>query len=134
MRQQVVEVTESEGEAVENYLNGEQGAMNYLVGCVLQETGGSINPSQAERLLEQVIEEEYSEPPEFPLEVQRHLRFEDESTFNALWRQLKDEDIEWENYIPDRAETLEKEISYTLTEDGAVELGSKNAVDSEDLY
>lgn len=50
------EIAESEQKSVSNYIDGEESAMNYLVGCVLQKTGGSVTPTQARDALDEYLE------------------------------------------------------------------------------
>ena len=47
----VVEAIDENPDAVEDYHNGEGGAINFLVGQVMQETGGSADPGDVNQLL-----------------------------------------------------------------------------------
>ncbi|MFB6110630.1 MAG: Asp-tRNA(Asn)/Glu-tRNA(Gln) amidotransferase subunit GatB [Halodesulfurarchaeum sp.] len=49
---------EENPEAVEDVLAGEEGAINFLVGQVMQETGGRADPADVHQLLEQRLPEE----------------------------------------------------------------------------
>ena len=48
---------EANPEAVEDYHAGEDGALNFLVGQVMQETGGSADPGEVNQLLRERLEE-----------------------------------------------------------------------------
>jgi hypothetical protein len=52
---QIEEIVEGESEAVRDFKDGEDGAINYLVGTVMQETGGKVNPVEARDALKEYI-------------------------------------------------------------------------------
>jgi aspartyl-tRNA(Asn)/glutamyl-tRNA(Gln) amidotransferase subunit B len=54
--QAVTEAIEENPDAVEDYHAGEDGAINFLVGQVMQKTGGSADPSQVNQLLREELE------------------------------------------------------------------------------
>jgi aspartyl-tRNA(Asn)/glutamyl-tRNA(Gln) amidotransferase subunit B len=55
--QQAVEAAIADNpDAVEDYHDGEGGALNFLVGQVMQETGGSADPGQVNELLREELE------------------------------------------------------------------------------
>lgn len=48
-------IAENKSGWVEDYRDGEQGALNFAVGQVMQKTGGSAHPTEAkQRLLEEL--------------------------------------------------------------------------------
>ncbi|MFW6017867.1 MAG: Asp-tRNA(Asn)/Glu-tRNA(Gln) amidotransferase subunit GatB, partial [Halapricum sp.] len=51
VQQAVVEAVEENPDAVEDYHSGEDGAINFLVGQVMQKTGGSADPGEVNGLL-----------------------------------------------------------------------------------
>jgi aspartyl-tRNA(Asn)/glutamyl-tRNA(Gln) amidotransferase subunit B len=53
----VVEAIEDNPEAVEDYHAGEEGALNFLVGQVMQATGGSADPATVNELLRDRLED-----------------------------------------------------------------------------
>lgn len=52
----VSEVLEENKDAVDDYMNGENQAINYLVGQVMEKTGGSVDPSKVNETLRKEIE------------------------------------------------------------------------------
>ncbi|MEF8775203.1 MAG: Asp-tRNA(Asn)/Glu-tRNA(Gln) amidotransferase subunit GatB [Haloarculaceae archaeon] len=57
VRAAVEDAIEENPEAVEDYEAGEQGALNFLVGQVMQATGGSADPGEVNRLLREALED-----------------------------------------------------------------------------
>lgn len=55
------EVLEDEPDAVRDYREGSDGAMNYLVGCVLQKTAGTVNPMEAKEAIEEHLSDDVVE-------------------------------------------------------------------------
>jgi len=53
----VAEAIAANPDAVEDYEAGEEGALNFLVGQVMQETGGSADPGEVNRLLREALED-----------------------------------------------------------------------------
>jgi aspartyl-tRNA(Asn)/glutamyl-tRNA(Gln) amidotransferase subunit B len=53
----VEEAIEENPDAVEDYHAGEEGALNFLVGQVMQQTGGSADPGQVNELLREELED-----------------------------------------------------------------------------
>ncbi|MFB6282402.1 MAG: Asp-tRNA(Asn)/Glu-tRNA(Gln) amidotransferase subunit GatB [Halobacteria archaeon] len=53
----VESVLEENGDAVDDYLSGDEGSVNYLVGQVMQETGGSADPGDVNRILREKLNE-----------------------------------------------------------------------------
>lgn len=51
------EITTEEKRAVSDYKDGENDAINYLVGYVLKKTGGSVNSTMARDALDEFLEE-----------------------------------------------------------------------------
>jgi aspartyl-tRNA(Asn)/glutamyl-tRNA(Gln) amidotransferase subunit B len=56
VQQAVEEAIEENPDAVEDYHNGEGGAINFLVGQVMQKTGGSADPGDVNQLLRGELE------------------------------------------------------------------------------
>ncbi|MFC7071556.1 Asp-tRNA(Asn)/Glu-tRNA(Gln) amidotransferase subunit GatB [Halovenus rubra] len=56
VQQAVKEAIDENPDAVEDYHNGEGGAINFLVGQVMQKTGGSADPGDVNQLLQTEIE------------------------------------------------------------------------------
>lgn len=54
----VEDVVQSEQEAVQDYLDGEEGAINYLVGQVMSQTGGQADAEETREVLTSEIEEQ----------------------------------------------------------------------------
>jgi aspartyl-tRNA(Asn)/glutamyl-tRNA(Gln) amidotransferase subunit B len=53
----VAEAIEENPDAVEDYHAGEQGAINFLVGQVMQKTGGSADPGSVNGMLRERLDE-----------------------------------------------------------------------------
>jgi aspartyl-tRNA(Asn)/glutamyl-tRNA(Gln) amidotransferase subunit B len=53
----VAEAIEENPDAVEDYHAGEGGALNFLVGQVMQKTGGSADPGSVNQLLRERLDE-----------------------------------------------------------------------------
>jgi len=56
VEQAVAEAIEENPEAVADYESGDDGALNFLVGQVMQKTGGSADPGQVNQLLREELE------------------------------------------------------------------------------
>lgn len=56
VKQAVSAAIESNPDAVEDYHNGEGGALNFLVGQVMAQTGGSADPGEVNQLLRETLE------------------------------------------------------------------------------
>lgn len=50
-------VIEENSDAVEDYYDGDSGALNFLVGQVMQETGGSMNPVKAANAIKERLQD-----------------------------------------------------------------------------
>ena len=57
VQQAVEEAIEENPDAVEDYYDGEGGAINFLVGQVMQKTGGSADPGEVNGLLRDALDE-----------------------------------------------------------------------------
>jgi aspartyl-tRNA(Asn)/glutamyl-tRNA(Gln) amidotransferase subunit B len=55
VQQAVVDAIDENPDAVEDYHNGEDGALNFLVGQVMQKTGGSADPGDVNGLLREEL-------------------------------------------------------------------------------
>jgi len=55
-KERIEKIVEQEDESVRNFKNGEDGAINYLVGCVMEETGGRASPPEAQDAIEECID------------------------------------------------------------------------------
>jgi aspartyl-tRNA(Asn)/glutamyl-tRNA(Gln) amidotransferase subunit B len=53
----VDEAIDENPEAVEDYYEGETGAINFLVGQVMQKTGGSADPGDVNRMLRDALDD-----------------------------------------------------------------------------
>lgn len=53
----VENVVETNQDAVEDYMSGDEGALNFLVGQVMQETGGKADPRETREMIEDSIDE-----------------------------------------------------------------------------
>ncbi|WP_254280038.1 Asp-tRNA(Asn)/Glu-tRNA(Gln) amidotransferase subunit GatB [Haloarcula marina] len=57
VQQAVAEAIDENPDAVEDYHSGEGGALNFLVGQVMQKTGGSADPGEVNGMLREALEE-----------------------------------------------------------------------------
>jgi len=53
----VEEAIDENPDAVEDYYDGENGAINFLVGQVMQKTGGSADPGDVNRMLREALDD-----------------------------------------------------------------------------
>jgi aspartyl-tRNA(Asn)/glutamyl-tRNA(Gln) amidotransferase subunit B len=53
----IKEVIEENTDAVEDYMNGEEEAINYLVARVMERSGGKYNPGKANDELKSALED-----------------------------------------------------------------------------
>lgn len=89
-------VLEQESDSVNDYLDGEEGAKNFLVGKVMQETGGAADPGDANRLIDEVLD---AEEPDWPVTFEVWRRPVDRDT---LMERLAGEVPQWcHDEIPD---------------------------------
>lgn len=111
---------EEEADSVQGYLDGQDGAKNYLVGNVMQATGGSVDPAEAQELIDAVIDEE---SVEWPVTFTVYRRPVDVTTVRE---RLAGEVPNWEHdCIPSQVDdptTYEFGFEVTVAEDGNVKI------------
>lgn len=121
----VKEILEEEPESVQDLLDGEDGAENYLVGQVMQATGGQADPQEAVSLIKEVI---HKERVEWPVTFTVHRRPVSKTT---VGERLATDLPSWlHDEIPRELEDpspYEFEFEVTVYKDGSLEVEQNDA-------
>lgn len=111
---------EEEADSVQDYNDGQDGAKNYLIGKVMQATGGSVDPSEAQGLIDTVIAKESVEWPVTFAVYRRPV------SVTTVREGLAGELPTWDHgQIPDQVDdptAYEFGFEVTVEEDGGVEV------------
>lgn len=110
-------VLEDEPAAVRDHLEGEDGALNYLVGKVMAAAGGQLDPGEAQEAIDRILEED---APEWPVTFSIYSRPTDKTAIaERLWNHVPrwvDGPHTVDGNIPEFEfeVTVEKDGSFTL--------------------
>lgn len=118
-------VIEENGEHVEDYLSAEDGAMNYLIGQVLQASNGRLDPKEAKSLLEDEIHDQWEEPIDWPVELEIYRQISDQTgVLERVGNHLRDRDAPFpENPdYPHRVYPPKVRCKFLVHEDGECEV------------
>jgi hypothetical protein len=116
-------VLEENTEAVIDYRkHGEDGAVNYLIGQVLQKTGGSVSPAEAHESVTNALDG--VDAPEWPIEVAVYHKHDEVALLEKLANTVRDQTVlpVEETGIPDRVTVPSVAITYRIHESGDVDV------------
>lgn len=114
----VREVLDAEHGAVSDHMAGDDGAMNYLVGKVMAETGGAVDPGEAQSAIGDVMRED---APEWPVTFEVYRRPVDKTT---IGERLASVLPAWADRPGDFSDPTRYEFGFevTVTRQGGVEI------------
>lgn len=118
------EVLEDSPDAVREHLDDEDGALNYLVGKLMQRTGGAADPGEAISAIEAVIEED---APEWPVSFTVYRRPVD---YDTVHERLANELPSWADRPESVSDPTRFEFGFkvTVSEEGDVTITPANYV------